>query len=971
MSDDRWERVADLYQAAQDRAPEERSSFVRQAAAGDSGLRREVESLLAQDVKTGAIEELIAAAARSVLADNAGVQPGSSIGPYRIDSLLGVGGMGEVYRARDTKLNRDVAIKILPPAFANDPDRLARFKREAQVLASLNHPNVGGIYGFEDANSIHALVLELVDGPTLAERLQASGSGLPLDEALSIARQIADALEAAHEQGIIHRDLKPANIKVRDDGTVKVLDFGLAKIAEPAGVVQAFRPASPGGPEGPHYASQSPTITTPAMTAAGMILGTAAYMSPEQAKGQPADKRSDIWAFGCLFYEMLTGKRAFDGSDVAETLAAILRADPDFSLVPSALPPIVRTALISCFQKSRSARTGDIAAIKFALQHTSIEAAPRGRRLSLVTMALGTGALVLALVAAAWIIRPRESSLRRPVVRSSILLGEGEQFSGGNAHLVTLSPDGRRLAYVANERLYLRNLDDLTSTAIRGTEGFGNDSTREPFFSPDGQWLGFWKSNQFKKVSISGGSSVTITEAGENRTNVGGAHWEDDDTILYGRRGAVSRVSANGGTPTEVIKTPNGIPRSPRLLPGGRDVLFTFVPDSDPTRADVVVQTIGSDDRHVVVPGGADAVYLDNGLLVYFSDGTVFAAPFDARGFKLTGPPTAILKRVARGPFNPNAVGQFTVSRNGTFVYVPDSAAVGTPREHFVFVDREQAEQPVLAPAKPYLYPRLSPDGTRLVVHVQDDALDLWSLDLLHGNLLRLTTAVGRDLYGTWVDRQHVVYGSGNPPNVWRVNVDGGGAPERISHSDDPQLPGSVLQDGSGVLVTIGAPSDIALVSLKDGTAKTLLHSSKAAFRNPEISPNGHWLAYQTNESGEFQIEVRPYPDVLSNRYPVSTDGGTQPGWSSTGDELFWVAARGGLFSMPVAKGSVWTADTPHRVIDGPYSWAIPDVTGRLWDVTRDGRRFLLMKPERSADAERASMVLVQNALDELVPSKP
>jgi Tol biopolymer transport system component len=299
-------------------------------------------------------------------------------------------------------------------------------------------------------------------------------------------------------------------------------------------------------------------------------------------------------------------------------------------------------------------------------------------------------------------------------------------------------------------------------------------------------------------------------------------------------------------------------------------------------------------------------------------------------------------------------------------VYVPDSAAIGTRRQQFVFVDRDRKEQPIAAPPKPYLYPRLSPDGSRLAVLIQADLLDLWSLDLQHGNLTRLTDAPTRDLYPAWLDRQHVVYGSGNPPNLWRVNVDGGGSPERISHSDvDAQLPGSVLPDGSGVLVTVGATSDIALISLKDGTSKTVLHS-RAAYRNPEISPDGRWLAYQTNESGDFQIEVRPYPNVTAGRYQVSIDGGTQPGWSRAGDELFYVAARGGLWSIPVAKGTGWTAATPRPVIEGSYSWSIPDVTGRLWDVMRDGRRFLLMKPVQASGAERDSMVIVENALDEL-----
>jgi serine/threonine protein kinase len=452
MTPERWREVTQIYGAVVSQAPERRAAAVAELCGTDQELRREIESLLQSKDGASLLER--AAAERGSVMQMLSV--GSQIGVFRIDALLGVGGMGEVYRARDTKLNRDVAIKILPSAFANDPDRLARFKREAQMLASLNHPNIAAIYGFEDSSDIHALVLELVDGETLADRLgPPKGRPRPVPEALAIARQIADALEAAHEQGIIHRDLKPANIKVREDGTVKVLDFGLAKLTEP-GVVQAFRPA---GPEGPHYASQSPTITTPAMTAAGMILGTAAYMSPEQAKGRPADKRSDVWAFGCVLYEMLTGKRAFDGEDVSDTLANILRGEPSWSALPHLLDARLTVLLRRCLEKDIRKRWQAVGDLRYALEQLRDEPQPllvdgpawKSQWRATVLVGAATAALLVAGTTFLTQRLTRVDPAPRRVTRFSIPLPQGSRLPAislnttlGPGRWLALSRDGAR-----------------------------------------------------------------------------------------------------------------------------------------------------------------------------------------------------------------------------------------------------------------------------------------------------------------------------------------------------------------------------------------------------------------------------------------------------------------------------------------------------------------------------------------------
>jgi eukaryotic-like serine/threonine-protein kinase len=537
---------------------------------------------------------------------------GSRLGCYEIGSPLGAGGMGEVYRARDTRLKRDAALKILPESFATDPDRLARFQREAQVLASLNHPNIAHVYGLEQSDGIQALVMELVEGPTLADRI-AQGP-IPVDEALPIAKQIAEALEAAHEQGIIHRDLKPANIKVRSDGTVKVLDFGLAKALEPVSVANL-------------NATASPTITSPAMmTGVGMLLGTAAYMSPEQARGKTVDKRSDIWAFGCVLYEMLTGRRAFGGEDVTETLAAVVKSEPAWDAVPDTVSPSVRTFLHRCLQKNVKQRLHDIADMRMALEgafetagRQSVPVAqPVWQRM--LPFAVTAMLAILATGLAAWFLWP---STEPPLVsRFDVVLPQGEQFRSTGRTVMAISPDGRQFVYNATGGLYLRTMGELAARLIPGTE----ELLTNPTFSPDGQSVAYFQDAQLKRIAISGGAPVVICAA----TNPFGVSWEADNSILFGQADGIMRVSANGGTPELAIRAEKGEPvHGPQMLPDGESVLFSVTRATSQARwdqADIVVQSLRTGQRTMMLKGGSDARYVPTGHLIYALEDGLFAS---------------------------------------------------------------------------------------------------------------------------------------------------------------------------------------------------------------------------------------------------------------------------------------------------------------------------------------------------------
>ena len=563
---------------------------------------------------------------------------GTQLGHYQITDQIGAGGMGEVYRATDTKLKRDVAVKVLPSALASDPDRLARLQREAELLASLNHPNIAAIYGLEDAGETKALVMELVEGPTLADRI--SQGPIPVDEALPIARQIAEALEAAHEQGIIHRDLKPANVKVRSDGTVKVLDFGLAKAMEPVG--------------DPTGISQSPTLSM-AATEAGVILGTAAYMSPEQARGKAVDKRADIWAFGVVLYEMLTGKQAFAAEDVSMTLSKVLQREPDFDVLPPDVPGRVKQALKVCLQKDPRQRGGDMAAIRLALEGAFETTAPQeagGVETAQSQSKLPwVGAFALGLIVAGvavWILRPEPPDPPVRVTRFSHVLSAGQEF-GIQDPALAVSPDGSRMVYVANQQLYLRPMDRQESSPIPGTD----ENPSEPFFSPNGESIGYWSqtNRQLKKIAVSGGAPVTLTDAG----NPGGPpFWAADDTIVFGQTGGIMRVSANGGIAEVLIE---GGRRDPQVLPDGRSVLFAVGADQ------VMVQAPESGEPKFLFAGRRSR-YVPTGHIIYGLDGVLLAVGFDLDTLEVVGGPVPMVEGVQFDAGYP----QYAVSDSGTLI---------------------------------------------------------------------------------------------------------------------------------------------------------------------------------------------------------------------------------------------------------------------------------------------------------------
>ena len=653
---------------------------------------------------------------------------GSRIGSFDVTAKLGEGGMGEVWQATDTQLNRQVALKILPDAFAADPDRLARFQREAHVLASLNHPNIAAIYGIEEAEGTRALVLELVEGPTLADRI--TQGPIPIDEALPIAKQIADALEAAHEQGVIHRDLKPANVKVKADGTVKVLDFGLAK---------AFQP-EPSGPS----TSMSPTISlTAAATQMGMVIGTAAYMAPEQASGKAVDKRADVWAFGAVLYEMLTGTRPFVGDDVSKTLARVIDREPDWGALPKNVPPVLGAFLRGCLEKNPKQRIRDIGDVRLAMEGVFEPTLPLPSEAALALPlqlwqrpVSALGALLIAVLltgVGVW-------SLTRPappppalVTRFPIPLAADQTFTFSTRPLVAISPDGSQIVYTANQSLWLRPVDQLQAVQVPGTE-----EARGPFFSADGQSIGFWAPNRLKKVSVSGGAPVTLADV---PTNPRGASWGADDMILYGQPDGIMQVSGASGTPEVVIPVEEGESfYGPQMLPGGEWVLFTVrsAAQASWNEAQIAAQSVTTGERAVLIPGGRDGRYLPTGHLVYGLGNVMFAVPFDVGSRQVTGGPVPLVEGV-RALTNFSATMQFDVSDDGSLVYVPGSAG-GDGVVSLTWVGRDGDEESIPAPPRAYNRPRVSPDGTRVAVDIDaGDNVDIWIWNLADERLTQLT----------------------------------------------------------------------------------------------------------------------------------------------------------------------------------------------------------------------------------------
>jgi serine/threonine protein kinase len=893
---------------------------------------------------------------------------GKSLAHYQITTLIGKGGMGEVYQAKDSRLGRDVAIKVLPEEFAKDPDRVARFQREAKLLASLNHPNIAAIYGLEKSDDTHFLVMELIEGNTIAERIK-SGP-VPVEEALKLGLQITEALEAAHEKGVIHRDLKPANIKVTPDGKVKVLDFGLAK---------AFV-----GELSDMNLSNSPTLSD-AATMQGVILGTAAYMSPEQARGKPVDKRADIWAFGVVLFEMLTGKAAFQGKDVTDTLAAVIRSEPEWSSLPVNLHWRLREVLERCLEKEVKDRCSGISDARVDIQKVladpggvlaqPITAAERRKRPGTVLLWAAATLILIAIAGfSVWYLRAPEPP---QVTRSDYELPEGQQFYRDpvrRAIHLAVSPDGSRFAYSTTKGIYIRSMNELDARLISGTD----EDAQSLFFSPDGQWIGYFALSveKLRKISINGGAPADLCDA----VTVFGATWHEDNTIVYSDvLSGTFRVSANGGTPEPLVK---GITALANLLPGGKSVMFI---DGTGRPYKTVVQSLESGERKVVFDGGG-GTYLSTGHFVYEAEGSLFAVPFDLDKLEFAGGPVSVMEAGMFGAF----------SDSGTYVYVPRTAGAGgsaaPPKRTLVWVDRGGKEEPLGAEPNDYRQCRISPDGTKVALTVRIDGnRDIRIWDTVRKNLMRLTFNEAADINPLWTpDGQRVVFNSnsGGASSIFGKKADGTGEVEKIGSAPDRMLfPWSWSGDGNTLVLSefsFAPPGmDIGTLSMEGDRQRKGLLQEEHAETDPRVSPDGRWMAYATNESGREEIYVRPFPDAESGgRWQVSTDGGNSPLWSPEGRELFYRNGDAAM-AVPVETDPAFSPGNPELLFRGTYYINdIPSlqITLTPWDIHPDGRRFLMIKPAAETGGESPAesategprkIIIVTNWFEELKQKAP
>jgi len=880
---------------------------------------------------------------------------GQRLGPYEILSPLGAGGMGEVWKARDNKLNRDVAIKILPETFASDKDRLARFRREAQVLASLNHPHIAAIYGLEESGAMEALVLELVDGETLAERL--ARGPLPVEEALKIARQIAEALEAAHERGIVHRDLKPANVKLTADGNVKVLDFGLAK-------------AMAGDVSSPDV-STSPTITAVA-TEAGIVVGSAAYMSPEQARGRSVDRRADIWAFGATLWEILTGRRLFEGDTVSDTLASVLRQEIDYAALPKDTPDGVLRLLRRCLERDLRSRLHDIADARLEIEE-SLKAPVR----RVEPQAPASSGILRALRWAPWLIAAAALfsffavSRRRPggtedLVRLSVVFPEKlgpDWHAGEQEQVLAISPDGRRIAFSGKSgqerRIFLRDLSGENPEPVFGTEEGSN-----PFFSPDGEWLGFVAGDKLKKTAIRGGTPMTLASVPRCR----GAVWCPDGTIVFASTVSTPlvRVSAAGGEARPLTSLDEAARerthRWPEVVPEGNWVLFTVGTadkpgDYDDSRIDAVSLATGK--RHSVYRGASLARYWPPDRLLLARRGEILSAPFDPKTATVRGLAAPVVQGVSGDARS--GVAYFDVSRTGTLAYGVGLSTQGVTE--IGWFDRTGRHEPTGIPPGLYSQISLSPDGQKLAYAEGPGGgarSDVWIADLAHSGYFQLTST-GRAMAPTWtVDGASVVFSTPNGDTVFRQRADGSAAAEVLWKSPYlvPVTMDSFSPDGSALLVTLnGLPTqaDIFRIPLIGERVAQPFIATPRAEHEGMISPNGKWVAYSGEYETGAQIYVQPYPS-LAGRWQISRNGGAGPRWSRDGKELFFVW-NDQLFAVSIREEPTFSPGEPRPVfkIERPSSseW------NQTYDISPDGKRFIvLLRKEEANSQPRLDVVL-------------
>ena len=883
--------------------------------------------------------------------------PGTRLGPYEIVAAIGAGGMGEVYRARDTRLKRDVALKILPESFASDPDRLARFQREAEVLASLSHPNIAGIYGLEESDGIRALVMELVEGETLADRI--SRGPIPLDEALPIAKQIAEALEAAHEQGVIHRDLKPANIKIRPDGTVRVLDFGLAKFAEPITASNA----------NPAALSMSPTITSPALiSGVGVLLGTAAYMAPEQARGKPADKRSDIWAFGCVLYEMLTACRAFEGDETAEVLARVIEREPDVTRVPRQVRRLVR----SCLEKDRKKRLQAIADMHLLIEQPSAAETPQAPSRTPWSAWLIAVVALLAAVALA-VIHFREIPPRVRQVRSTLLAPANASFEEDFAQGIgaaAISPDGMRVVFGAHaagatrSSLWVRPLDALAAQPLAGTEG-----ASFPFWSPDSRFIAFFADRKLKKIDASGGPVLTLVNDAPNGR---GGTWNREGVIVYSPSnvaGPLMRVAAAGGIATQVSRESGSFPW---FLPDGQHFLFQNQPG-----ATISIGSLDGAPSKRVIRGSASNPFFSQGYLLFVREGTLMAQPFDIQSLATTGDPAPIAEQI-QSVLNSGRAAAVSVSETGALIY-----REGTDQRGFMltWVDRQGHRVAQIGDASFATGEfRLSPDHKRVAMAIQDPNsgnIDIWVVDITRGTRTRMTFDPGVDSYPVWSpDGRSIVFRSNRKGHLdlYRKSVDSVD-PEELLYADEmDKTPSSWSPDGQTLLYQATSPTsslDVFTVSMtgraNDPRKPTAFLSAPYNERAASFSPDGRWVLYNSDESSTYEVYVAPFAAAQSRpigKRQVSMTGTTGLGtmaarWGADGREIFYVAGDGRMIATEVtATASTFAVGTTRQMFP-----VLADVAP-AFDVSADGQRFLVEAPRDQTTVP--PITLVQNWLPAL-----
>jgi serine/threonine-protein kinase len=896
---------------------------------------------------------------------------GTRLGPYEVLSSLGAGGMGEVYRARDTRLDREVAVKVLAPQLAADPEFRARFDREARAVSSLDHPHICPLYDVGEAPApspespapVRFLVMQLLEGETLAARLEgvrakAGQAGLPLDEALKIATQVCDALDHAHRIGVVHRDLKPANIFLTKTGP-KLLDFGLAK----------RRPAGAGIVSGMSVAA---TQASP-ITASGTILGTLQYMAPEQLEGQEADSRADIFSFGAVLYEMITGRKAFDGKSQASLIAAILHIDPPpmttlQPVTPAALERVVTTCLAKDADDRWQSARDLLRELKWVADGATTPVLPQRAapaQASRVAWALASVCALAAIIGGFIAIRHlRETSpAPRTVTRFTVALPATSPLSVGgvrSSSILALAPDGTRLVVAsgsgASAQLYLRAMDQLEAVPIRGTQG-----AVAPFFSPDGQWLGFFTDDRLKKISIDSGSAQTITTIG-----IGGAFisasWGSDDTIMFtSLSGELMRVPAAGGTPTQAttLDTKQGetAHRSPEILPGGKAVLFVAQRAID---AELMIRHLDTgEQRSLGIGGGSSLRYVSSGHLLFVRAGTLFAAPFDLKQLRVTAPPVPVVEQVASN--GPGGAARVAIAANGSIAYVPGGENV--PARTLVWVDRAGNIQPLLETPRDFREARLSPDGQRIAIGIEGRPRDLWIYEIKRGTLSRFTLEPSESEFAAWTpDGQRIAFGALRPGQgrvlLWKL-TDGSGSEEKllVGGPQDHFHPSAWSPDGRVLALTNVSSTDTNYDILMLPLGKTVPEPfAKTRFneRAPRFSSDGRWVAYVSEESGRGEIYVQPYPGPGGKRQ-ISVDGGSEPVWAANGREMFyWVEDK--MMAVSVTTSPTFNADTPRVLFEGRFERPVTNFQN--FDVTADGQRFLMFKGTQAAAAAQITVVL-------------